>query len=250
MKKLFLLFILSMVSMLAFAQSDSSAPPPDNVTLSPSPYDFDTVAVQYPYYEVFTVNNNRETPLEITSITVTTTPPFHIVSALTTCPIYPPFKLPANSSCQITVEELALSPGDKSGTLTVGCDAGACPLTSALSAHAVHDVTLNPTSCSFASYVGEPSSTCTVVLTNNLPTTLTTSIEAVPDPPFMETNNCGRVPALGTCNINVWCTPDELGTVTGNLNVSDNAPDGTPPSDGLSCTGVPMIHCTPLGCQP
>ncbi|MGA2904465.1 MAG: choice-of-anchor D domain-containing protein [Candidatus Korobacteraceae bacterium] len=251
MKKLPLLLFLGMVSMLAFAQADSPAPPSD-VTLTPTTYDWGVSARDYPYYEVFKVTNNRSTSIDITSISTDPPPPFSVVRSLTTCG----GTLPAGQKCFIEVELLAGADGPKTGTLTVDCNVGACPLTSTLSATIVNDVKLSapPASCDLSAYVGD-TAYCQVTLTSYLPDNLGISgIDAAPDPPFSQTNNChGSVGPYGSCSITVACTPEEPGLVSGSLTVTDNSPDGTPSPFAISCFGLEQ-HCgggdccLPSGC--
>jgi hypothetical protein len=251
MKKLGLLLILSMTPMLAFAQSDSPAPPPaDQVTLTPANYNFGEVPVHFPSYGGFTVHNGRSNSITISSITTAPQPPFSVFN--TNCgPI-----LGAGDSCTITVRFEPETTGNKNGTLTVDCNAGACPLTSTLTGSGEHDVTVTPVSCNFG-FVddGSQSPPCVITLKNWEPVGLTIdSIVAAPDPPFSILSKTCRstVPADSSCTITVVFTPEREGPADGTLTVTDNSPDGTPPPVSLSGTGVcpPTDCCPPEGCCP
>ena len=255
MKKLSLLFVLCMVSMLAFAQnqspnylgSRSDEVPPGDVTLAPASWDYGQVAVDFAYDKVFTLTNTRNNSITITGIVASPTPPFSVTH--TTCQV----TLPGNGgSCFITVQVDARSPGLKSGTLTVDCTgAPACPFTSTLTATAMHDVTLAPTSCNFGEVkVGDQSAPCVITLKNQEPVSLTIdSIVAAPDPPYsILTKTCrSTLLANSSCTITVVFTPEREGAADGTLTVTDNSPDGTPPPVSLSGTGW---QCPPEGCCP
>ena len=258
MKKLTLLFILSMASMLVFAQSpadsvgggitkhrqglasEDNPPPDDNVTLDPHSWDFGQVAVDFAYDKVFTLTNNRNNNITITGIQAIPRPPFSVVE--TTCHI----TLGAGDSCTITVQVDAESPGLKSGTLTVDCDgAPECPFTSTLTATAVPDVTVSPSSCYLlSSGIGIPGPPCVITLMNNTPYPLYVSIGT--SSPFSQINNCGpSLRANSSCTIDVVYTPVEYGIVTGTLSIETDSRDGTPPSVNLTgelvCIWPP--HC-------
>lgn len=248
MKKLSVLFILCMLPVLALAQNDS-APAPSDITLTPSTYSWGQSARDYPYYEVFKVTNARSSSINITGFTVSPNPPFSVNRTLSTCGGV----LPAGQRCAIEVELLAGNDGVKTGTLTVDCNEQACPLTASLSATIVNDVKLSAPvgSCDLSAQVGD-TAYCQVTLTSNLPDNLHISnIDAAPDPPFSQTNNChGTVGPYGSCSITVACRPEQEGLVSGSLTVTDNSPDGTPPPFGISCFGLDIHHCQDGNCCP
>jgi hypothetical protein len=249
MKKLCLLLVLSLLPMLATAQEDAP-PPPDSLTLTPAEYNFGTSARDFRYYETFKVENDRSNTITITGISTQPNPPFSIVRQQTTCGNL----LLPGQKCYIQVELYAGTDGSKNGVLTVDCTgAGACPLTASLSATVVSDATLTVTSgsCDLVALVGGEAS-CTVQLTNNLPTNLQINdISAEPDPPFSETNGCpGMLGSNHSCSITVTCQPLEEGLVEGSLTVTDNAPDGGPPALSVSCYGLPHHICQPGSCPP
>ena len=253
MKKLFLLFILCMVSMLAFAQADSpspsdnDAPAPGDVSFMPPSWDFGQIAVGIDYNKVFTLTNNRGSSITITRISASPAPPFSVVG--TTCGGI----LQGNgASCNITVQAKANEPGQKTGTLEVQCTgAPGCPFTAAVMATAVHDVTLTPTSYNFGVVQVGDSSSASLTLTNNEPIPLSISeIEADPNPPFsIESKTCrATLPALSSCSITVGFTPNVVGPASGNLRVMDNAVEVSSQSLESSLMGDGIKIC-PL-CPP
>lgn len=276
MKKLSLLFILCMASMLAFAQnqtpnylgdgvsandaqptgsqelaSDDNLPPcsGDDLTLTPQHYNFGEAPDDFPSYGGFTLCNGRSNSVTISSITTTPNPPFSVFG--TTCHL----TLGAGDSCTITVEFDPGTPDNFNGTLTVECSAPSCPKTSTLTGSGEADVTLTPTSCSFGNVqVGNQSAPCVITLKNQEPVRLTIDSITV-EPPFsIVSKTCGStVPANSSCNISVVFTPDADGYVGGLLTVRDNSPDGTPPPVMLGGTGTGCVGdncCPPAGCCP
>ncbi len=138
MKKLSLLLFVCMVSMLAFAQTDSSnkAPilPTDLVYLSPLSFDFGNVPVGHTSYATFIVRNGGA-PAYIYSIAATPDPPFSVYR--TDCP--DPGGLYGTDSCTIVVQWLCHDAGDKQGWLTVSDNAENNPQQSYLTGHCMAD---------------------------------------------------------------------------------------------------------------
>lgn len=98
-------------------------------------------------------------------------------------------------------------------------------------------VTLSTGSVGFGTQqVGTTSSPQAVVLTNGMTTSLSVSaVTASRD--FSQTNNCGTVPAGGTCTVNVSFSPSASGSRSGTLTVTDNA-GNSPQTASLSGTGT------------
>jgi hypothetical protein len=99
-------------------------------------------------------------------------------------------------------------------------------------------VTLNPTSINFGLVIG--SATRTVTLTNSGSFLLkVTGISITGSTNFTQTNNCpASLAAQSSCRITVTFRPSGLlGTKTGTLNVTDNAP-GSPQKVALSGRGL------------
>jgi hypothetical protein len=246
MKTTFLLLFMCMISMLAFAQSDSEASPSDLVTLTPATWDFGDAPVQFPAEAIFTLTNNRSNNITIYGIVASPTPPFSVlaVSGPTDCKAI----LPANSKCTIKVQFLADEKGQKMGTLTVTDSAPDSPQTATLKGHAIADVTLTPGSASFIALVGYSSAPQQFTLMNEQPITLHISSISATYPFSVTSDTCdGSLKAYQSCTISVVFHAYEQGTVGGTLNVITDARDGGPPPASLEGTG---IICNPRLCQP
>jgi hypothetical protein len=104
-------------------------------------------------------------------------------------------------------------------------------------------VTISPTSLTFASQtVGTSSASQPVTLTNS-GTSAVTGISVGASGDFSETNNCGTsLSANSSCTINVTFTPTAVGTRTGTLTVTDSAGTQT---TSLSGTGVASVSLSP-----
>jgi Abnormal spindle-like microcephaly-assoc'd, ASPM-SPD-2-Hydin len=107
-------------------------------------------------------------------------------------------------------------------------------------------VTLTPTSLTFAkTVVGNTSAAKAVTMSNTGNATLNiTSIVASGD--FaISSSTCGSTLAAGnSCKFKVTFTPTQLGVRTGNLTITDNAPN-SPQTVPLSGTGIPPVALTP-----
>jgi kumamolisin len=107
-------------------------------------------------------------------------------------------------------------------------------------------VTLTPTSLTFANTVtGKTSAAKTVTMTNSGAGTLNiTSIVASGD--FaISSSTCGSALAVSkSCKFKVTFTPTQLGTRTGAVTITDNAPN-SPQSVSLTGTGTPQATLTP-----
>jgi len=267
MKRLTLLLILGMIPMLAFAQANPSAPPSDpcsngsGLFVNFSNWNFPPIARHFSEEKVFVLCNDRSNNVTINSITTNPSPLFAVLAVGTTC--HDPGTLPADSSCDITVEFDPDQSGIHSGTLTIACSgAPACPITVDLSGTAENDATLLPRTWDFGSvYVGGTSAVKQFTVTNNEPIPLNiTAIQTDPSAIFPVeggSNKCKTtqpVPAGGSCNVYVAFQPDAPGPVTGTLQVLTDSRDGTPPNATLTGFGIPICHgqdcCPPGDCCP
>jgi phospholipase C len=184
-----------------------------------------------------TLTNNLNSILAISSIT--TNGDF---AQTNTCGT----SVPAKGSCTISVTFTPTNTGTRSGTLTVTDNAVTSPQTVSLTGTGLLQVTVSPTSLTFASQkVGTTSTAKNVTLTNNLNAALAiTSISASGD--FAETNTCGSsVAARASCTISVTFTPTAIGTRTGVVSIADNAA-GSPQTVSLTGTGqAPAVTLSP-----
>ena len=252
MKKLSLLFTLCMVSMLAFAQSDSPAYPAgggitqqglsqdsDNnlppcaegiVTLTPHSYDFGNVPRDFAVLANFTLCNERPGPITIYSMMASPDPPYRISS--TNCPSI----LGSAQSCTITVQFLTSSLGLQPGTLKVYDSAPSSPQTSDLSGTGIPDVSLTPSPCNFGDR-----DFCTVTVTNYEPITLHISAVQTEGNFRVSINRCNTtLPAHQSCYVVVEFIPTGPGN-DGYLTVTDDARDSMYQQDQLIGPGGPPL---------
>jgi hypothetical protein len=107
-------------------------------------------------------------------------------------------------------------------------------------------VTLSPTSLSFGKQaLNTTSAPKTLTLKNTGNATLDISSITISGDFAIYANTCGATLAAGkTCKVKVTFTPTQLGTRTGTLTFTDNAPT-SPQTVPLSGTGVPQATLTP-----
>jgi hypothetical protein len=252
-KKLSLLFLMCMVSMLAFAQTDSSTnqtpqdlsqeASSDGVTLSPSsslssPVDVGNQPIDSPAFTPFILTTSST----ITVSKIAASNPYSVypLASQEECPSGP-FQLNAGASCIILVKFKASAAGEYLGTLTVTYGAGK-QQTAYLTAIAIYDVTLIPQTlpphhlpCTL--YF----TSCTVTLINQLPVTLPIDI-AVSDVGdndhyfSLSGNDCGtQISPLASCTITVVYAGLGL-TTEGELTVTTN-PNTSPQTQSLYLLG-------------
>jgi hypothetical protein len=144
------------------------------------------------------------------------------------------------ANCTVSVAFAPTAAASYLGSLLVTSDSVGSPHTVSLSGLGVASpgVALSPTSLTFASQLpGSPSLAKTITLLNSGIAVLSAiSITASGD--FAQANNCGTSQAAGaSCTLNVVFTPTAVGSRTGSVSISSNAP-GSPHSVGLSGTGI------------
>src|SRR5262249_55664872 len=104
---------------------------------------------------------------------------------------------------------------------------------------------LSVTSLAFGNVVQGVSSTAQSVTLSNTGTTALTLSSIAASGDFAETNTCGASLASGAdCQISVVFTPSTLGTITGSLTITDDAPN-SPQAIALSGTGVAAVSVGP-----
>jgi hypothetical protein len=150
-----------------------------------------------------------------------------------------PSTLFAAASCEFQVVFAPTAGGQRTGNITITDNAPGSPHVIALiGTGQVPQVSLAPTSLTFASQaVGTSSAAQNVTLNNTGSATLSvSSIATVGD--FSESNNCGlQVPVGVSCQIAVVFAPSATGTRTGTLTIMDNA-SGSPQNVSLTGTGA------------
>ena len=182
-----------------------------------------------------TVKNTGTGQLTFSSITITGADPSDFAETNNCTGSVVPGK-----SCTVTVTFTPQATGSRSASLQLTDDAQGSPQTVSLTGTGVAQVTVSPTSLTFATQkVGTKSAAKTVTLTNNLPAALPFSISFTGADPndFAATNNCSSsVPAKSHCTISVTFTPGATGKRTATLNVKDSA-NNSPQTVSLSGTG-------------
>jgi hypothetical protein len=187
--------------------------------------------------QTITLTNPGTGNLLITGVTTSSTTMFPITN---NCPISPSFVAPNGGSCTILVAFKPSSSGTKTGTVTITDNAAGSPQAVSLTGTGTV-VSFSPTSLNFGSVnVGSSSQPQAITLTNNA-SNQTLSVTGVAitgaDPSdFTQTNNCSSVPAKGTCTITVTFTPQITGSLSANVQVSDNG-GGSPQLVPVSGTG-------------
>lgn len=256
MKKISLLLFMCMLSMLAFAQSDSAEVAVDPLSdgascaqLTPDRQDFGLAAVQLPTAaKPFFLRNDCSVPVIVTSVVTSNAsytqvndcigrqiaPNGYCVIAVTFTPVAAAIR---NQQLIVTSHQLGSSQPMQQSSRLIGSD--------------IADVTMSPTNCIFVVMVGNESQPCPVTLQNNSSQKVTIDrIDATPNPPFSQSNACPKSLAKkgepgDKCVITVTCSPEATGMYPGMLQVKTDAPDGSPSPDSLSCIG---FTCPPEKC--
>jgi hypothetical protein len=176
-----------------------------------------------------TVTNNGAVPLNISSLAIS--------SGWTQSSNCLPF-VAANGSCTINVSFQPTSNGPLTGVLTLSDYAANSPQTITLSGTGLAPVvSLSPTSLTFAGQSVSTSSASQPITLTNTGTGMLTPLVIAASGDFSQTNNCPApiAPNAG-CTINVTFTPTAIGSRTGALTLTDNAPS-SPQTVNLSGTG-------------
>ncbi len=213
--------------------------------LSTTAWNFGGVLVGIPSAaKTFTLFNYELTPITISPLSVSA--PYSITGG--TCGT----TLAASSSCTILVTLTPTAPGAvPATTLAVTTNAPNSPLTLTLSGTGIAQATLLPSTVNFGNVVvGQTSALQTVILTNNLPSSISISSLAVTagTPYAIDPSSTCLNPTLGaglTCTVALTLTPASVGTQpAGTLTVSFGAPN-SPLTVALSGTGVASVTLTP-----
>jgi hypothetical protein len=115
-------------------------------------------------------------------------------------------------------------------------------------------MTIAPLSVNFGSGpIGVPVSTQQFVVTNNSATNATALSQSQSNPDFATSSGSGEcsttLPASGTCNLYVTCTPSTATVETATLTLTYSGPGGSPLStntNGLVCSGTATLAVTLL----
>jgi hypothetical protein len=160
--------------------------------------------------------------------------------------------VPPQGSCTLNVTFTPGGTGSRSAVLNFSDNGGGSPQTVALSGTGNPTgsgpvASFNPTSLNFGNQnYNLKSKAMTVTLTNTGTATLTISSATISGP-FGLTNNCpGSLSAGSNCTFSITFTPNAVGTNSGTLTVTDNAP-GSPQTVPLTGVGIgPVATVAPL----
>ncbi len=173
-----------------------------------------------------TVKNNGKNAITMGTITLTNTTDYAI--STNTCPASGS-TLAAAASCTISVTFGPKSTGAKRGTVVINDNDPSTPQLIGLSGTGTSNVSLSPSSITFAvTAVGVTSAATKITLTNNTGVSITLGNPAITvTGPFISatTSTCTNslvIAASGTCVINAQFKPKVVGFVLGSLSVSDS----------------------------
>ena len=216
----------------------------ENISLSPGMLFTSTLVGHTSATKVATLTNSSTNPVGLTISSISTTSEFVIDTtymsnpANNPCGSTPPYggaSLAPGTSCTVGVDFIPTAPGASSGgSLVIHSNAKNNPAMIPLSGTGTLSVlTLSPGSLSFGVVPnGTTSADKTTTLTNpNTAAGATVTINSIGTSNAVfgiDSTTCGSSLApSGTCTINVNFSPTATGTVSGTLNISDNAGNGT-----------------------
>jgi hypothetical protein len=176
--------------------------------------------------------NTGNAILDITSIRLTGSKDFTISANNCTSTLL------AGHTCNVSVTFAPTVLGAESATLNITDNAPGSPQTVPISGAGVAQAVVSPTSLTWIDEkVGKTSNPKNVILTNNLPTTLTKISYKATQPFAVASSTCGTTLASkANCTISVTFTPTVMGQVTGTLTVTDSA-NNSPQTVSLTGTG-------------
>jgi len=173
-----------------------------------------------------TVANNGTTAITMGAITSTNTTDYHIAS--NTCPASGS-TLAGGANCTIGVTFGPQSTGAKRGTIVINDSDPSSPQLIGLSGTGTSNVTLTPSTITFATTaVGVLSKATSITVTNNTGVSITLAATPITvTGPFVNaaTTTCTAdlvIAASGTCVINVEFKPTVVGYASGSISISDS----------------------------
>jgi hypothetical protein len=186
-----------------------------------------------------TLTNSGATTLNITSISISANN--GTFAQTNTCGS----ALAAGASCTVTVSWTPSVAGPLMGSINVADNASNSPQTVSLTGTGVlPTATFSTPSLTFPVQVVYTTSSPQTVTLNNTGLGILEITSLVATGNFTETNTCGSTVAPGgSCTITVTFSPQNKGTLTGAVTITDNAP-GSPQSVSLSGTGT-FVQLTP-----
>jgi hypothetical protein len=173
-----------------------------------------------------TVKNTGTSPITMNAITLTNTTDYTITT--NTCPASGS-TLAGGASCTISVTFNPKSTGLKRASVVINDTDPSTPQLIGLSGTGTSNVSLSPTTISFATTaVGLTSSTTKITLTNKTGVSITLSTPAITiTGPFASaaSSTCTNglvIASLGTCIINAQFKPTSVGFANGTISVNDS----------------------------
>ncbi len=205
-------------------------PQVNGISVSPTALSFGTVVVEASSKpKTVTLTNGGSGTLDINSITTTTN-----FTQTTKCGA----TLAPGASCTISVTFTPTQIGSLTGTLSVNDNGTNSPQQVSLSGTGKAQAVLTPASATFSkTKVGSKSAAKAFKLTNNQNVQLKNiSISTTGDFSVSSTTCGSTLTSNASCTIDVVFSPTQTGTLTGTLQVSDNAV-GSPQVSNLKGTG-------------
>lgn len=263
MKKLTLLFIVCMLSMLAVAQTDSITSPAEQGTsqmlvtngcvgLTPDSRDYGNQPVDFATTSrLFILSNGCAVSVTVTNVNAQG----QSFSQTNGCGILLP-----NSSCDIHVTFDPISAGAKSQNLVITYLKQGNPnpmqISAGLSGTGIHDLTFSPTSCDFITFVIDEQGSegfCTVTVQNQEPESITIDhCRVSPAPPFSQDTSCPMSLAQNdSVNIRLDFQVDYPGTYFGQFAVTTDSPEEHQTMNPYIVPLLGVAHgiCPPPCCQ-
>jgi hypothetical protein len=181
-----------------------------------------------------TLTNTGNIPLTITSIAITGTNTGSFAET-NNCGS----SLAARANCTIAVTFTPQAIGIRTAAVSITDNAPHSPQRVSLTGVGVRPaVTFSPTSLTFPTQVVFTTSTAKVVTLKNTGLGVLTVKSIAVTGPFSQTHTCGMTVNPGaSCTISVTFKPTTIGTLTGSVSVTDNAP-GSPQKVTLKGTGT------------
>jgi hypothetical protein len=263
-KKLYLLLVVCMLSVLTFAQTDSSTSSTDQgtdqilvtngcVSLTPDGQDFGNQPVDFPSAsKPFYLQDGCSGNIIVTNITANGQSFTQTNDCIGT--------LRPNQFCEIDAVFDPISTGQKNQTLVVlyhkqGSN-NQLQISGTLSGTGIHDVTFDPTSCDFGSVPVGDDSYCTVTIQNQEPQPLTIDrCHVSPVPPFSQETSCPISLAKkghngDSVNITLDFRPSAVGVYSGQFAVTTNSPEEEHSGNSyeVPLSGVGLWVCRPPFC--
>jgi len=198
------------------------------ISLSGAPVNFgNQLAKTTSANKAVTVANKGTTAIKMGTITLSNTTDYAIVT--NTCPASGS-TLAGGTSCTITLNFTPSSTGAKKGTVVINDSDPATPQLIGLNGTGTSNVSLSPTSVTFATTaVGVASAPTKITLTNNTGVSITLGNPAVTVTASFTvvagTTTCTNslvIAASGTCVVNVTFKPTKVGFASGTVSIADS----------------------------